>query len=125
MKKILFSLSLLCAHGLTTEALGNTGLINHCLINNPVNGGKKMEITIGSSRASGDMHLRFNSKKAGNASISILDEAGKIVLQQSNQVANSENIIPLKNVTKLGEGTYTVRLVLNNQSYTSGFLIWK
>jgi len=49
----------------------------------------------------------------------------KVVLQQSNQVADSVNTIPLKDATTLGEGAYTVQLILNNKTYTTRFLIWK
>lgn len=125
MKKILTIVTFLCLHGFVTQAFHSTEFTYNYLHNKPGNGGKKMEITVGSSRTSGDMHIRFRAKKAGNASIAILDESGKVVLQQSSQVADSVNTIPLKDATALGEGAYTVRLIFNNETYTTRFLIWK
>ena len=125
MKKIIFTLTVLCVLSLTSQPVFSSTFTHHSLSGNADNGGKKQAISIGSNRASGNMQLRFTSGKAGEASITILNESGKIVLQQTNQVTNSINTIPLTNATELPEGNYTIRLISNNETMTTRFMIWK
>ncbi len=86
---------------------------------------KKKGIKIVSSRASGDMQLRFTADKAEKVTIKILNYAGEMVLKQINNVAASSNNIPLKNALELEEGQYTVFLISSSETYSTSFLIWK
>ncbi|MBC7889168.1 MAG: T9SS type A sorting domain-containing protein [Ferruginibacter sp.] len=122
MKKIIFSLTVLCLIAISALPAYSTSLTN---FSKTKNGNVKKEISIGTNRASGEMLLRFTAHKEGAASITIINESGKIVWQQTNQVRSSINIIPLKNAILLSEGSYTVRLIVNNETYTKGLLIWK
>lgn len=121
MKKIIFTLTVFALFTLIASPAQSSSVTD-----NPISKGeKKPGITLGSNRASGDMLVRFTAEKAGEVSIAVVDEAGKVVLQQTNKVTNSANAIPLKNVTSLNEGFYTVRLVSNNETFTTPLLIWK
>lgn len=89
------------------------------------NGDLNKEISIVPDRTSGEAQVRFKSVKAGEASIVVLDETGKIVLQQSNLLSVGINSIPIVNILKLNEGFYTVRLITDSKTYNSRFLLWK
>ena len=119
--KSIFTLTVLIVLSLsTTSAFCTSGS------NKPsIDGGKKKEITIGSNRASGDMLLRFNATKAGEVSIIIFNEDGKVVSQQTNQVNKRNNVIVLKNATSLPEGAYTVELTANGETHITGFMMLK
>lgn len=122
MKKIIFTLTVLAVFGSTVLPAYSAKPTNHDFTDN---GGKKKLLSIGSSRASGDLHLRFIADKAGEATITILNESGKIVLQQSNRVANRINSIPVRHATELIGGSYTVILISNNETYSTRFMILK
>lgn len=107
------------------QPVNSTTFSNNSISGDIGNGGKKKELSIGSNRASGGMLLRFNAPKAGEVSITILNESGKIVSQQSNHVTKSINTILLKNATGLSEGSYQVQLFSNNETYTTSFFIFK
>src|SRR6187431_3068154 len=62
---------------------------------------KKKEISIGTNRTTGEMLLKFTANKTGKAFITVLNESGEIVLQQTEKVINSINTIPLKKATQL------------------------
>ena len=119
--KIIFTLTVFVVFSLMASPAQSSSVTN-----NPADKGEKNKsITIGSNRASGDMLVRFTAEKAGTVSIEVLNESGKVVLQQTNKVTNSINAIPLKQATSLNEGHYTVRLTSNNETFTTQFLIWK
>ena len=71
------------------------------------------------------MQLHFTASKAGKAIITVEDESGKIVLQQTEEVTMNKNIIPLKNSVGLPGGQYSVRLILHKKTYTVNFLSLK
>lgn len=123
MKKIFYSLSVIAILSLTAQPAYNAPIIEYSF--NFIKDGKKIEVTIGTNRASGEMQLRFTSDQAGKASITVVNESGEIVLEQTAEVVNNNNAIPLKNATQLTEGYYTVRLILNNETYFTRFIIWK
>jgi hypothetical protein len=86
---------------------------------------KGKELSIVPDRASGEMKVRFKADKASNATFEVLDENGKVVLQQTAQFTTGINNVPIVNSTKLKEGAYTLTLVTNKLTYHSRFLIWK
>lgn len=124
MKKF-FTLTVLVVFGLTVQPAYSASFTNNNFSKNKDDGGKKKEISIGSDRASGDMVLRFTASKAGEASITVLNETGKIVMRQTSKVTNSANTISLKDATALPEGRYTVQLTSNNKTLSADFHIWK
>ena len=67
----------------------------------------------------------FNADKAADALITVLDEEGKKVLSQKASLAEGNNNIIIDNFTSLKEGTYTIDMDSNNETYTSTFLLWK
>jgi uncharacterized membrane protein len=125
MKKIILSLTVLCVLILTANPVFSTSRKNQSYCSKKDKSIKKKEISIGSNRASGDLQLRFLAAVAGKVSITILNETGEIVLQQTNEVSKSINHIPVKKVLELTEGPYTVHLISNNETFTTRFLIWK
>lgn len=118
--KIIFTLTVFVVFSLLASPAQSSSVTN-----NPDKGEKNKNITVGSNRASGDMLVRFTAVKAGTVSIEVLNESGKVVLQQTNKITISINAIPLKQATSLNEGRYTVRLTSNNETFTTQFLIWK
>ena len=86
---------------------------------------KGKELSIVPDRESGEMKVRFRADKAANATLEVINENGKLVLQQTAQFTIGINNVPLVNSMKLKEGVYTLRLVTNNLTYNSRFMIWK
>ena len=123
--KIIFTLIIISAFSVAARPAYSTSSTNHGVNIKINNGDKKEKITIGSNRESGDMELRFATDKKGEATITVLNESGKIMLQQANEVKNGVNTIPLKNATGLTGGSYTVCLISNKETYTTRFLVWK
>jgi hypothetical protein len=86
---------------------------------------KNAEMSIVPDRASGEAQVRFKSTKNGDAVITVTDESGKVLLRQSSKFSAGINNISITSLLTLDEGTYTVRLVTNNQTYSSRLLLWK
>ena len=125
MKKIIYSFTFLCVLSLLAQpAFSITKAVNNCITHYD-NGGKKKEIKIVSNRASGDMQLRFTADKAEKVTIKILNNTGKMVLEQTSEVKNSVNNISLKNALNLAEGQYTVFLISSDETFSTSFLIFK
>ncbi len=124
MKKIILTAVVIAFVSITTNAAFANSTYIKAKTDKAANT-KEKEMSIVPDRASGETMVRFKSAKAGAASITVLDESGKIVLQQTNQLTDGTNNIPVVNSLKLSEGTYTIRLVANNQTYSSRFILWK
>lgn len=124
MKKIIYSTAILFAICFSIQSAFSNTLSKKAFTNNE-EVVKKNEISLVSDRATGNTQVRFKAVKAGQAAITVLDEAGNIVLQQTNEVTSGVNNLPIINLLKLAEGNYTVRLIINNQTYSSKFLLWK
>lgn len=89
------------------------------------NGTKEKRMAIVSSRAAGQVQVRFLSEKAGEAIITVLNEAGKMMLRQKNQITEGSNTLKINNLLSLNEGFYTITLVSQKDAFSSGFLFWK
>lgn len=85
----------------------------------------KKGITIMPNAATHDVKIIFKTDKSAAAKIIVLDESGKNVLQQNAQIAEGDNNINIDNFHSLNDGTYTIQLISNNETYTSTFIIWK
>ncbi|MEO6721738.1 MAG: T9SS type A sorting domain-containing protein [Ferruginibacter sp.] len=123
MKKITFTLALFSTLSAITAPAFSTSLQNEAPFK--FDNGKNKEMSIVSNRASGEAQVRFNSSKNGEAIITVLDEAGKVLLQQTSKLSSGVNNIGITKLLTLNEGTYTVRLTANNQTYSSRLLLWK
>ncbi|MEO5941972.1 MAG: T9SS type A sorting domain-containing protein [Ferruginibacter sp.] len=75
--------------------------------------------------ASTNAQIRFNADKAGQAQIIVFDAAGKAVMQQQANVLTGNNSIAINNIVKLSEGMYTVKMIVNNESFSSKLIVWK
>lgn len=122
MKRILFSAAIIAATFLSIQPVFSYTTLS---TEHSYKGERDKDLSIMPDRASGEMKVRFKATKAAEARLEVIDEAGKVLLQQTAQLAPGMNDVPLVNSLKLNEGSYTLRLVTNNQTYNSRFLIWK
>jgi hypothetical protein len=86
---------------------------------------KANEMTIAPNPSSTNAQIKINTAKATKGDISVFDATGKIVLRQQASLLAGNNSIILNNITTLSGGYYTVRLVANEETFTSKLLIWK
>ena len=85
----------------------------------------KKGLSIMPNAATKDIKIILVNDKATEATIEVIDENGKKVLQQSAQLTAGNNNINIDNFHSLNEGTYTIKLISNNETQTSKFLFWK
>lgn len=122
MKRVLLAAAILAGTVLAIQPVfSNSG---HSL-NFPAKDDAGKKLSIVPDRVSGEMKVRFTADKAANATLEVVDENGKLVLQQTAHLTIGINNVPLVNSMKLKEGVYTLRLVTNNLTYNSRFMIWK
>ncbi len=88
-------------------------------------GTAKKGMSIMPNAATKDIKIILIKDKATEATIEVIDENGKKVLQQSTQLTAGNNNINVENFHSLNEGTYTIKLIANNETQTSKFLFWK
>ena len=85
----------------------------------------KKGLTIMPNATTQDVKIIFKTDKAAAAKIIVSDENGKKVLQQDAQIVEGNNNINIDNFHTLNDGTYTIQLISNSETYTSSFMIWK
>ncbi len=83
------------------------------------------EMTISPNPSSTNAQIRIKITKATKGDISVFDATGKIVLRQQASLLAGNNSIILNDIVTLSGGYYTVRLVANEETFTSKLLIWK
>jgi hypothetical protein len=81
-------------------------------------------IKIGTNGKS-SVSVKFISKKATTATITITNEAGAVVSTQTADVVKGDNNITLADVSKLAEGTFTISLTANGKTETTKFINFK
>ncbi len=86
---------------------------------------KNNGMIISPNPSSNNAQIRIKSAKAVVGDISVFDATGKIVLRQQAQLLVGNNTIVLNNITTLTDGYYTIRLIANNETFSSKLLIWK
>ncbi|MFZ4059053.1 MAG: T9SS type A sorting domain-containing protein [Ferruginibacter sp.] len=89
------------------------------------NGYKTNQLIVTPNPSSSDAQIRFNAVKGGIASIVVLDAAGKTILQQQSTLMVGNNNISLNKLSALSEGMYTVKMLTNNEQYTTSLIIWR
>lgn len=111
---------------ISVNAKGNFDVAIHTSsVSGYTNGIEKKGITIMPNASTNDVKVIFTSDKAATGKVVVLDETGKKVLQQNATIAAGKNSINIDDFHKLNEGTYTIQLISNNETYTSSFMIWK
>jgi hypothetical protein len=85
----------------------------------------KKRITIMPNAATNDVKIIYTADKAAKGIIIVLDESGKKLLQQDAAIIAGKNNININDFHKLNEGTYSIQLISDNETYTSSFMIWK
>lgn len=86
---------------------------------------KSNEMTITPNPSSNNVQIKIKINKAGAGTITVFDAAGKMVLQQKTNLQSGNNSIAVNNITTLKEGYYIVRLLANDEIFSSKLLIWK
>ena len=90
-----------------------------------ISGSKVKDFVITPNPASADAQIRFYAAKSGVAKIIVYDAAGKVVQQQQANVLSGNNSIAINNITKLSEGMYTIKMITNEESFSSKLIVWK
>lgn len=85
----------------------------------------KKGISIMPNAATKDVKIIFKTDKAATATVIVLDQNGKNILHQEAQITEGNNNINIDNFHNLNDGTYSIQLTTNNETYTSTFIIWK
>lgn len=85
----------------------------------------KKGISIMPNAATKDVKIIFKTDKAATATVIVLDQNGKNILHQDAQITEGNNNINIDNFHHLNDGTYSIQLITNNETYTSTFIIWK
>lgn len=81
------------------------------------------ELLIKPNPASSFATLHFNSELTGKATLKITDNAGQVVAIQKENVAKGKNSLEISNLSRLGNGIYSVQLIINNEIYTVKLVI--
>ena len=115
--------------GVTTTGYKTASLLTEpatiSISDNISEGTAKKGLSIMPNAATKDIKIILVNDKATEATIEVIDENGKKVLQQSAQLTAGNNNINIDNFHSLNEGTYTIKLISNNETQTSKFLFWK
>jgi hypothetical protein len=69
--------------------------------------------------------VRINATKDGNATVRVLDLAGRVVLQQNSRIATGSNAITFNNLANMASGTYNVQVILNDEVMNQRLIIAK
>ncbi|MEJ7588697.1 MAG: hypothetical protein WKI04_14145 [Ferruginibacter sp.] len=123
--KLLSVLLIFCLAGPLTMPVQGAPFPNCCIPLEKAVTGKLKKLSITSSRKSVDPLLNFTASKTGKAIITIFNDAGNVVLKQTSPVREYVNRIRIKGASGLAEGAYTVRLISNDKTYETAFMIWK
>jgi hypothetical protein len=86
---------------------------------------KSNEMSVMPNPSSGNAQIRIKAAKASAGEITVFDASGKTVQKQQANLSAGNNTIVINNITGLSEGYYTIRLVANDEVFTSKLLIWK
>lgn len=86
---------------------------------------KRKEMSIFPNPSTSHAQASFNTDKSGLANIYVFDAAGKVILQQQASVSAGNNSVTINNIVKLADGMYTVKLTVNETTYSSKLIIWK
>ena len=86
------------------------------------------EIKVGTNTKTSSLEIRFTSttaKKIFEATVSIVNEKGKIVSSFKTAINKGENIIPLVNALGLKEGLYTVNILIKKKTLSTKLMIFE
>ncbi len=83
------------------------------------------EMIISTNPSSTDAQIKMKMKKVAIADITVFDAAGKVVLKQQATLLAGNNAIAINNITKISGGYYSVRLIANDETFSSKLFIWK
>jgi Ig-like domain CHU_C associated/Secretion system C-terminal sorting domain len=69
--------------------------------------------------------IRFVAQQQTQVTIKLVDNSGKLVLQQKQNVLKGSNFIQLNDLGKFSNGIYTVQLLVNNEIFMQKLLLDK
>lgn len=84
----------------------------------------RVNASIFPSPASNHINVNFYSNKKERVYITIVDNFGRMVRQQSNDVYVGTNNIVVQDILNLSEGTYFLNIRLSDKTLTSKFIKW-
>jgi hypothetical protein len=126
MKKI-FSLATV----LFFAVIANASQYNNSALTNCPDSGitvtdrKSNEMIIVPNPSSNGIQVKVKVNKAATGTITIFDAAGKQVYQQEAALQEGNNKIVINDIIILNEGSYTVKLTANKETFSSRLMIWK
>ena len=82
-------------------------------------------ISIMPNAGSKDIKVLYNSSESGSAVIIVSDENGKKLLTQTANITVGKNNIVINNFYTLKEGSYSIKLIGKDNTYSSSFIVWK
>jgi hypothetical protein len=82
-------------------------------------------MTISPNPSSAEAQVKIKLTKAGTGALVVFDASGKTVLKQQVNLSAGSNSVVINNSNSFAEGYYTVRLIVNEESFSSKLLIWK
>lgn len=86
---------------------------------------KANEMVVSPNPSSNAAQIRVKVIKACTGNLTVYDVAGKVVLSQRASLLTGNNTIIVNNITTLSDGCYTIRLIANNETFTTKLLVWK
>lgn len=86
---------------------------------------KANQITVSPNPSSGSAQIKVKVIKACTGIVTVYDASGKVALTQQAALLMGNNTVILNNITTLGEGCYTIRLIANNETFITKLLVWK
>ena len=86
---------------------------------------KENEMMVFPNPTSSNAQIKVKATKTCSGDITVFDASGKVVLKQQASLLEGNNTIVINNIVTLSEGYYTIRLIANNETFSSKLLIWR
>ena len=81
-------------------------------------------LTLMPNPAGAEIAMSFSADNAGEVTIRMIDANGRVVHTQKQQVAKGTNVIRLSNLSRFGNGTYTMQVQVNNRMLSQKFILF-
>jgi len=86
---------------------------------------KSSEMSVSPNPSGKNVQVKIKAVRAGAGNITLFDATGKTVLKQQANILTGNNSIAINNMSALSEGYYTIRLVVNDEVFSTKLIIWK
>lgn len=102
-------------------AVTNEGKLSEVLMVRKTNSGQSLSIS--PNPASDHVTLRITAEKASVATIRLIDNAGRVVLQEQHKIKTGINTITWNGINKYGSGIYYLQVMMNDSLLAEQFFI--